>query len=86
MSRPTNKHLRIVFVLFALTVLLLSGCSKDESNDKNITKSKKLYVYNWSYYTPDSVIEAFEKEYGVDVVLDYFASNEEMFAKLKASG
>jgi spermidine/putrescine transport system substrate-binding protein len=50
------------------------------------SKKQKLYVYNWSYYTPDSLIEAFEKEYGVDVVLDYFASNEEMFAKLMASG
>ena len=36
--------------------------------------------------TPDSVIEKFEKEYGVDVVYDSFASNEEMFAKLKAGG
>ena len=86
MSRPTNKHLFISIVLFVLTIFLFSGCSKADTSSKNPTKSKKLYVYNWSYYTPDSVIEAFEKEYGVDVVLDYFASNEEMFAKLKASG
>ena len=86
MSRPTNKHLFITIVLFVLTIFLFTGCSKADTSSKNPTKSKKLYVYNWSYYTPDSVIEAFEKEYGVDVVLDYFASNEEMFAKLKASG
>ncbi len=46
----------------------------------------KLYIYNWTYYTPDSVIEKFEAEYGVDVIYDTFASNEEMFAKLKAGG
>lgn len=86
MSKPTNKLFHIVVVLFAVAAFTLTGCSKDSSNEKNTTGSKKLYVYNWSYYTPDSVIEAFEKEYGVDVVLDYFASNEEMFAKLKASG
>lgn len=86
MSRPTPKTLFIVVVLFVLGSILFTGCSKTETNENNTTKSKKLYVYNWSYYTPDSVIEAFEEEYGVDVVLDYFASNEEMFAKLKASG
>lgn len=66
-------------VLLSLTILF-GGCSgKTES-------SKKLYIFNWTYYTPDSVIEKFEKEYKVDVVYDSFASNEEMFAKLKAGG
>ncbi len=85
MSRPTTKHLFIT--LFAVVIAFtLLGCSKSETTEsKNSTTSKKLYVYNWSYYTPDSVIESFEKEYGVDVVLDYFASNEEMFTKLMAS-
>jgi len=46
----------------------------------------KLYIYNWTYYTPPSVIEKFEKEFGVTVVYDEFASNEEMFAKLQAGG
>lgn len=84
MSKPTTKHLILAFALVVLGSLLFLGCSK--ATEKNTTGSKKLYVYNWSYYTPDSVIESFEKEYGVDVVLDYFASNEEMFAKLMASG
>jgi len=50
------------------------------------SQSKTLYIFNWTYYTPDSVIQKFEKEYGVKVVYDTFASNEEMFAKLKAGG
>lgn len=62
--------------LFA--AVILGGCSKADD--------KTLYIYNWTYYTPDSVIEKFEQEYGVKVVLDYFASNEDMFAKLKAGG
>lgn len=78
MFKPTTKLLVVV----AAIVLLLAGCTKESTREN---AAKKLYVYNWSYYTPDSVIEAFEKEYGVDVVLDYFASNEEMFAKLRAS-
>jgi spermidine/putrescine transport system substrate-binding protein len=78
MFKPATKLL----IALAIIVLLLTGCTKKSADENG---NQKLYVYNWSYYTPDSVIEAFEKEYGVDVVLDYFASNEEMFAKLRAS-
>ena len=46
----------------------------------------KLYIYNWTYYTPEEVIKGFEEKYNVEVVYDEFASNEEMFAKLKAGG
>ncbi len=64
----------------ALTLLALglTGCNKGSG--------KTLYLYNWTYYTPDSVIEKFEKEFGVKVVYDDYASNEDMFAKLKAGG
>ena len=61
------------------TLLVLSGCGGGG-------QSKTLYIFNWTYYTPDSVIQKFEQEYGVKVVYDTFASNEEMFAKLKAGG
>jgi spermidine/putrescine transport system substrate-binding protein len=47
---------------------------------------QKLYIFNWTYYTPDSVIAKFKKEFNCDVVYDSFASNEEMFAKIKAGG
>ena len=46
----------------------------------------QLRIYNWTYYTPDTVIEKFEKEYNVRVVYDEFASNEDMYAKLIAGG
>lgn len=77
------------FVSMAVLVaagLLMVGCSKSSETASDAGGSKKLYIFNWTYYTPDSVIEKFEKEYGVDVVYDSFASNEEMFAKLKAGG
>ncbi len=47
---------------------------------------EKLYIYNWTYYTPEEVIKGFEEKYNVKVIYDEFASNEEMFAKLKAGG
>ena len=48
--------------------------------------SDRLFIYNWAYYTPPSVIEKFEKEFKVRVVLDEYASNEEMYTKLKTGG
>jgi len=45
---------------------------------------ERLYIYNWTYYIPDSIIEKFKDEYNVRVVYDEFASNEEMYAKLIA--
>ncbi len=76
---------RKIFLLLGMTAIIVSllavmGCGKSTAG------AKKLYIYNWTYYTPDSVIEKFEKEYNCEVVYDSFASNEEMFAKLKAGG
>lgn len=81
-------HTRMLFtaaaiLLITLTLVLATGCAKSAGSARS---QRTLYLYNWTYYTPESVIEKFEKEFGVRVVLDYFASNEDMFAKLKAGG
>ena len=44
---------------------------------------KSLYVYNWSEYMPQTVIEAFEKETGIRVYYSTYDSNEAMYAKVK---
>jgi spermidine/putrescine transport system substrate-binding protein len=55
---------------------IFSGC----------TKKSKLYLYNWTYYTPDSLLRQFEEEYNCEIVYDTFASNEEFYAKLLSGG
>ena len=67
-----KKNIILFYVLLAFAMSWVS-CGKP-----------KLYIYNWSYYTPPSVIEKFEKEFNIEVVVDEYASNEEMFTKLKA--
>ena len=63
--------------------VLFSGCEKKGGTAAGAgAAGGRLYIYNWTYYTPDSVIEKFEAEYGIDVVYDEFASNEDMYAKL----
>ncbi|MCL2265305.1 MAG: extracellular solute-binding protein [Treponema sp.] len=66
-----------IIYLVVLAAFLMSAISCDSR--------EKLYIYNWTYYTPDSVIEKFEKEFNVRIVYDEFASNEEMFAKLRST-
>jgi len=75
-----NNKRNIIFpaVLAALAAATLIGCG--------FSKKNQLFIYNWTYYTPDSVIEKFEKEYKVKVIYDEFASNEDMYAKIKAGG
>ncbi len=62
------KKILIVF-------LFLSACTRPAP--------KELRLYTWSEYFDPSVIAQFEKQTGAKVKLDYFASNEEMLAKLK---
>lgn len=47
-------------------------------------KQQQLNVFIWTEYLPQSVIDAFSKEYGVKVNYDTYSSNEEMLAKLTA--
>ncbi|GHV78062.1 spermidine/putrescine ABC transporter substrate-binding protein [Spirochaetia bacterium] len=68
------KKLSIMAAVLLLAVL--SGCAQ----------KPRLYIYNWTYYTPDSVLRQFEAEYNCEIVYDTFASNEELYAKLLSGG
>lgn len=69
---------KVLLVLLTLVLLTACGGSKEEKNE--------LYLFNWSDYIPDEVIREFEAETGIKVVTDYYSSNEEMYAKVKAGG
>jgi spermidine/putrescine-binding protein len=43
-----------------------------------------IHLYNWADYMTDGVLEQFRAETGITVRQDYFASNEELLAKLQA--
>lgn len=44
----------------------------------------ELSVYNWADYIDEALITQYEAEYGVDIIYDTFASNEDLLAKLQA--
>lgn len=63
----------------ALTSLLLTSCNSG-------TPKEKLYFYNWGDYIDEDLVSQFEDEYNVEVVSEYFTSNEDMYQKLKNGG
>lgn len=80
-----------------LSVAVLAGCSggakessiPDPVKDPKVDASKlskELNLFAWSEYMPQSVLDDFEKLYGVKVRYTPYASNEEMHAKLTAGG
>jgi spermidine/putrescine transport system substrate-binding protein len=46
----------------------------------------ELHVYNWTDYIDPALLTAFEKEYGVKVIVDNYDQNEDMIAKVRAGG
>lgn len=63
-----------------LFTALLFACLSCFAQDAGI-----LNVYNWSEYLPDDVLEQFQKETGIHVNYSTYASNETLYAKLKAN-
>lgn len=45
--------------------------------------AEKLYIYNWTEYIPNSLLQQFTKKTGIEVVYSTFESNEEMYSKMK---
>lgn len=76
-----------VFLLFALLLAACGGgpggpSSETESNDTEL--ASELSVYNWADYIDEEKITEYEETYGVDIIYDTYASNEDLLAKLQA--
>ncbi len=65
----------ILMVLSIAIVTVACGESKPSVN-----------VYNWGDYIDTEVLEMFEDEYGIKVVYDTYATNEDLYVKLKQGG
>jgi len=69
------KRKAIKALILTVCAMLLLSCG----NRKN-----ELHIFNWADYMNPEVIEKFEKEYNCKVVMNYFDSNEALYAKVKA--
>lgn len=90
MRRIIRKVVSVILVM-ALALATTACGSKESSSssggsgDSN-QLAKELNIYIWSEYIPDSVIEGFEKEYGINVNVTFFTSSDEMLAKVMTGG
>lgn len=76
------RRIRLINLVAALVVLAgLLGMGPAVAAGEKV-----LHVYTWSDYFDSEVLYLFEKEHGCRVLIDYFDSNESMYAKLKAGG
>jgi spermidine/putrescine transport system substrate-binding protein len=70
----------------ALVLALLASCSKKDGGASSASGPRKLYIYNWTYYIPQDVLDEFGKKFDCEVVYEEFDSNEAMYQKLSAGG
>ncbi len=89
------------FVLIVASLMLLVACggtapttptaapSSDAPATDGVDReqlAQELRVYNWTDYIDPALLDAFEQEYGVRVIVDNYDANEDMIAKVRAGG
>ena len=67
---------KLIPFIVVLVVFLMTACNDD---------NEKLYVYNWGDYMDMDVVKEFEEEYNVKVIYQEFATNEDLYVKIKNS-
>lgn len=80
MSHKSHLHLSIryfinslLIICLILTTSMISSCSDQK---------QQLNVFTWSGYVSDEIRTGFEDEFGVKVVVDTYATNEDLLTKL----
>lgn len=68
-------HVRLACAAAMAAALVLAG-------NRPATAAESINLFGWSEYIPQSVIDDFTKETGIEVNYEMYASNEEMLAKL----
>ena len=88
-SSPSRRRFLKASVA-ALSGLALTRCGWREGGvagrSPAQTNTDSLYIYTWSQYTDENLINSFTDQTGIKVVADVFDSNETLLAKLQAGG
>jgi spermidine/putrescine transport system substrate-binding protein len=79
-------------LILTLLALALAACGKSgpatapTAATSASAEQKKLSLFCWSEYVPQTIIDDFTKETGIKVSVENYSSNEEMLSKLLAGG
>lgn len=74
--------LKKVFYIITI-VLVFYSCKKSLVKDE-IKRDRVLKIFNWEGYIGSKTLENFKNETGIEVKIDYFEDEEEMFAVLRS--
>ncbi len=84
-QRGMNRRSLLTATGAAAIGLTFTACGpKDAAKPAPGGEEAKLNFYNWDTYIGDTTLADFKKATGVDVNMSLFATNDELFAKLKA--
>ena len=73
-----KKIKSVLLVLIVITMMIVSvGCGE---------KKPTINVYNWGDYIDTDIFKVFTEETGIKVSYDTFATNEDLYVKLKQGG
>ena len=84
---------KIAYLLALLAALALAACGggpgggpggEEATSSGDGELAAQLSVYNWADYIDEQVLADYEEEYGVEIIYDTYASNEDLLAKLQA--
>jgi len=79
----------------SMIAVALTGCNDKENKQAQTAPeapkaeapaNDTVYLYTWTEYVPDGLLEDFTKETGIKVIVSSLESNETMYAKLKTQG
>jgi spermidine/putrescine-binding protein len=69
---------------FGVCLVALSGCQKTGTSSSSSGYAKSISFYQFTEYTPQSVLTGFQKKYGIKVKMTEYTTNEEMISKFAA--
>ena len=76
-------HQTIVFMLLLFFVVAFSGCSEKPSEEK--LQNTEVVFYNWKDFTDLSILDDFQKETGIKVVLKEYETRDMCIAQLQTN-
>jgi len=76
----------IIAVILSLAAVSCGAATTSPGTEPGSGNAGVVNVYNWGEYIDDSIFADFTKETGIKVNYTTFASNEEMYSKLKLGG
>jgi len=76
---PPHSKLQSCLLACLIASLLLAGCAPKEP-----PLPTELILYNWVEYMPQSVMDAFAKEYGITIKVVAYESQEEVPANIES--